>query len=104
MKVYTKIILDKNNNVIYEDSYDYNGSILMTMGIHYDFKSLSGVRAMKKKAKIAERREKKKSKRKDKEGDEKIKIEKGLDPNKALSLDFLTNPNKKWIKKTNLLN
>ena len=62
MKVYTKIILDKNNNVIYEDSYDYNGSILMTMGIHYDFKSLSGVRAMKKKAKIAERREKKKSK------------------------------------------
>ena len=100
MKVYTKIILDKNNNVIYEDSYDYNGSILMTMGIHYDFKSLSGVRAMKKKAKIAERREKKKSKRKDKEGkdkegDEKIKIEKGLDPNKALSLDFLTNPNKK---------
>ena len=97
MKVYTKIILDKNNNVIYEDSYDYNGSILMTMGIHYDFKSLSGVRAMKKKAKIAERREKKKSKRKDKEKEdyEKIKIEKGLDTNKALSLDFLTNPNKK---------
>ena len=96
MKVYTKIILDKNNNVIYEDYYEYEGK-WARLGIHYDFKSLSGVRAMKKKAKIAERREKKKSKRKDKEkeDDEKIKIEKGLDPNKALSLDFLTNPNKK---------
>ena len=73
MKVYTKIILDKNNNVIYEDSYDYNGSILMTMGIHYDFKSLSGVRAMKKKAKIAERREKKNLREKTKKMTKKLK-------------------------------
>ena len=94
MKVYTKIILDKNNNVIYEDYYEYEGK-WTRLGIHYDFKSLSGVRAMKKKAKLAERREKKRAKRKAKEGDKKVEIEKGLDPNKALSLDFLTNPNKK---------
>ena len=27
MKVYNKIIYDKNNNIIYEDSYNYNGPV-----------------------------------------------------------------------------
>tara|TARA_R110002012_G_scaffold58835_1_gene153038 strand:+ start:202 stop:327 length:126 start_codon:yes stop_codon:yes gene_type:complete len=27
MKIYNKIIYDKNDNIIYEDSFDYNGPI-----------------------------------------------------------------------------
>ena len=29
MKIYNKIIYDKNDNIIYEDSYDYNGPIVL---------------------------------------------------------------------------
>ena len=50
MKVYRKIILDQNNKVLYEDSYDYEGS-WSYLGIHYDFKSTRGAKAMEKKAK-----------------------------------------------------
>ena len=95
MKIYKKIILDKNNDVIFEDFYNYNGPIIMTMGIHYDFKSLSGVRAMKKKAKREKKLAERKKKRESKEAPKKVETEKGLDPNQALSLDFITNPNKK---------
>jgi len=95
MKVYTKIILDKNNNVIYEDSYDYNGSILMTMGIHYTFGANKGNRLMEKKAKREKKLAEKKAKRQAKEGPKKeVEKEKPLDVTKPLSLDFLTNPDK----------
>ena len=100
MKVYTKIILDKNNNVIYEDSYDYNGSILMTMGIHYTFGANKGNRLMEKKAKREKKLAEKKAKRQAKEDPKKeVEKEKPLDITKPLSLDFLTNPDKEWIKK-----
>ena len=65
MKVYRKIIFDKNNNVIFEDSYNYEGK-WSRLGIHYDFKSTKGAKLMEKKAKrekkLLERRAKKKSK------------------------------------------
>ena len=50
MKIYTKIILDKNNNVIEEEYFNYIGPISHA-GIHYDFKSTKGAKAMEKQAK-----------------------------------------------------
>ena len=94
MKVYKKIILDKNNKVIYEDSYDYKGN-WSYLGIHYDFKSTRGAKAMEKKAKrekkLAERRAKRQAKfgnKKEEENLNKIKVD------EPLSLDFITNPDK----------
>ena len=75
MKIYTKIILDKNNNVIEEEYFNYKGPISYA-GIHYDFKSTRGAKAMEKQAKrekkLAERRAKKQAKA----------LEKGDDLNK----------------------
>ena len=94
MKIYTKIILDKNNKVIYEDSYDHKGS-WSYLGIHYDFKSTRSAKAMEKKAKrekkLAERRAKRQAKfgdKKEEGNSNRIKVE------EPLSLDFITNPNK----------
>ena len=96
MKVYRKIILDKNDKVIYEDSYDYKGS-WSYLGIHYDYKSTRGMKAMEKQAKREKKLAERKAKRLAKAGlgIQKEKTEKTLDPNQALSLDFLTNPDKK---------
>ena len=95
MKVYKKIILDKNNKVIYEDSYDYKGN-WSYLGIHYDFKSTRGAKAMEKKAKrekkLAEKRAKKQAKTgfsKEKEQDKTIPLD------QVITLDHLTNPDKK---------
>ena len=65
------------------------------MGIHYDYKSTKGNKLMEKQAKREKKLAEKKAKRLAKEGpkQEKNKIE-PLDPNKPISLDFLTNPNK----------
>ena len=65
MKIYTKIILDKNNNIIEEKYFEYYGSI-SKCGIHYTFGANKGSRLMEKKAKrekrLAEKRAKKQSK------------------------------------------
>jgi|TARA_B100002052_G_scaffold89220_1_gene82078 hypothetical protein len=94
MKVYRKIILDKNNKVLYEDSYDYEGT-WSYLGIHFDYKSTRGAKAMEKKAKrekkLAERRAKRQAKfgdKKEEENTSKIKVD------EPLSLDFITNPDK----------
>ena len=65
------------------------------MGIHYDYKSTKGNKLMEKQAKREKKLAEKKAKRLAKEGpkQEGTKI-KPLDPNKPISLDFLTNPNK----------
>ena len=92
MKVYRKIILDKNNKVIYEDSYNYEGR-WSYLGIHYDFKSTRGAKAMEKKAKrekkLAERRAKKQAK----SGTQKEK-DKTVPLDQVITLDHLTNPDK----------
>ncbi len=94
MKVYNKIIIDKNNQTIFEDSFEYDGPLLHC-GIHYDFKSTRGAKAMEKKAKrekkLAERRAKRQAKlgdKKQEDNSKKIKID------EPLSLDFITNPDK----------
>ena len=94
MKIYTKIILDKNDQVLKEEFFEYSGSMALA-GIHYDYKSTKGNKLMEKQAKREKKLAEKKAKRLAKEGpkQEEPKI-KALDPNKPISLDFLTNPNK----------
>ena len=94
MKIYTKIILDKNNKVLKEEFFEYSGSMALA-GIHYDYKSTKGNKLMEKQAKRERKLAERKAKRLAKEGQKKEENKKPeLDPNTALSLDFLTNPNK----------
>tara|TARA_B100001540_G_scaffold95621_1_gene86177 strand:+ start:284 stop:484 length:201 start_codon:yes stop_codon:yes gene_type:complete len=66
------------------------------MGIHYDYKSTRGAKAMEKQAKREKRLAEKKAKRLAKAGiKEEIVNDKILDTNKPITLDDLTNPNKK---------
>ena len=64
------------------------------MGIHYDYKSTKGNKLMEKQAKRERKLAEKKAKRLAKEGPKKEPKTKPLDPNKPISLDFLTNPDK----------
>ena len=94
MKIYTKIILDKNNKVLKEEFFEYSGTIALA-GIHYDYKSTKGNKLMEKQAKREKKLAERKAKRLAKEGQKKEEDKKPeLDPNKPISLDFLTNPNK----------
>ena len=75
------------------------------MGIHYDYKSTRGMKAMEKAAKRERKLAEKKAKREIKEGKKKeVDVEKSLDISKPITLDFLTNPDKKWIRKKKSLN
>ena len=95
MKVYKKIILDKNNKVIYEDSYDYKGS-WSYLGIHYDYKSTRGAKAMEKQAKREKKLAEKRAKKQARTGFEKEKKEdKTIPIDQVITLDHLTNPDKK---------
>ena len=70
------------------------------MGIHYDYKSTRGAKAMEKQAKREKKLAEKKAKRLAKEGTNKdINEKKVLDTSKPITLDFLTNPNKEWLQK-----
>ena len=51
MKIYTKIVLDTDNNLIEEEYYYYTGPMAFA-GIHYDFKSTKGNKLMEKQAKL----------------------------------------------------
>ena len=65
------------------------------MGIHYDYKSTKGNKLMEKQAKRERKLAEKKAKRLAKEGfkDQESK-KKSIDESQAISLDFITNPNK----------
>ena len=65
------------------------------MGIHYDYKSTRGAKAMEKQAKREKKLAEKKAKREAKEGPKiQQEQEKTLDASKPITLDFLTNPDK----------
>ena len=65
------------------------------MGLHFDYKSKTGERAMEKERKKQEKLAAKKAKREAKEGPKKeTEVEKTLDASKPITLDFLTNPDK----------
>ena len=94
MKIYTKIILDKNNKVLKEEFFEYSGSLALA-GIHYTYGANKNAKLMEKQAKKERRLAEKRAKKQKKDGPKKEEDKKTeLDPNKPISLDFLTNPNK----------
>ena len=95
MKIYTKIILDKNDNIILEEFFYYKGKIAYA-GIHYDYKSTRSAKLMEKQAKREKKLAERRAKRMAKEGEKKDNEDKSkpLDASKPITLDFLTNPNK----------
>jgi len=54
MKIYTKIVLDTDNNLIEEEYYYYTGPMAFA-GIHYDFKSTKGNKLMEKRNLLKEK-------------------------------------------------
>ena len=66
------------------------------MGIHYDYKSTKSAKLMEKQAKREKKLAEKKAKRLAKEGPKEEASETlTLDASKPITLDFLTNPDKK---------
>jgi hypothetical protein len=66
------------------------------MGIHYDYKSTKSAKLMEKQAKREKKLAEKKAKRLAKEGTKEEASEAPtLDASKPITLDFLTNPDKK---------
>ena len=71
------------------------------MGIHYDYKSTRGVKAMEKAAKRERRLAERKAKSEAKEGKKKEENINKLNVEEPITLDFITNPNKdKWTIST----
>ena len=64
------------------------------MGIHYDYKSTRGMKAMEKQAKREKKLAEKKAKRDAKEGNKKNDNVNTLNIQEPITLDFITNPNK----------
>ena len=64
------------------------------MGIHYDYKSTRGMKAMEKAAKRERKLAEKKAKREIKEGKKKEENINTLNAREPITLDFITNPNK----------
>ena len=65
------------------------------MGIHYDYKSTRGAKAMEKQAKREKKLAEKKAKRQAKQGFSKIEENKSIPIDQVITLDHLTNPDKK---------
>ena len=65
------------------------------MGIHYDYKSTRGAKAMEKQAKREKKLAEKKAKREAKLGPGKSDKDKAIPLDQVITLDHLTNPEKK---------
>ena len=75
------------------------------MGIHYDYKSTRGMKAMEKAAKRERRLAERKAKREAKEGKKKDDNTNKPDVQEPITLEFITNPNKdKWVISKKFLN
>ena len=95
MKIYTKIIFDSKNNLIEEKYFTYVGPIA-NCGIHYTYGANKNAKLMEKKAKREKKLAEKRAKRQAKVGSKKeVDVKKSLDISKPITLDFLTNPDKK---------
>jgi hypothetical protein len=64
------------------------------MGIHYDYKSTRGMKAMEKAAKKERKLAEKKAKRDAKEGKKNDEEVNKINVQEPITLDFITNPNK----------
>ena len=93
MKVYTKIIFDKNDKIIYEDYYEYEGK-WARLGIHYDFKSTRGQKLMEKQRKKALKLAERKKKKQEKLGNKLKEEPSNINIDIPLSLEEITNPDK----------
>tara|TARA_B100001250_G_scaffold318191_1_gene280760 strand:- start:258 stop:548 length:291 start_codon:yes stop_codon:yes gene_type:complete len=96
MKIYTKIIFNKNNEVIEEEYYNYFGQIAQC-GIHYTYGANKGSKLMEKKAKREKKLAEKRAKKQAKSGfvKEENKKDKTIPLDQVITLDHLTNPDKK---------
>ena len=95
MKIYTKIVFDSKNNLLEEEYFTFFGPIA-NCGIHYTYGANKNAKLMEKKAKKERKLAEKRAKRQAKEGSKKkVDVEKALDISKPITLDFLTNPDKK---------
>ena len=65
------------------------------MGIHYDYKSTRGAKAMEKQAKREKKLAEKKAKRIAKQGNSESSENKTIPIDQVITLDHLTNPDKK---------
>ena len=65
------------------------------MGIHYDYKSTRSAKAMEKQAKREKKLAEKKAKRQLKHGEDVKKDDKTIPIDQVITLDHLTNPDKK---------
>tara|TARA_B100001996_G_scaffold25872_1_gene20005 strand:- start:612 stop:809 length:198 start_codon:yes stop_codon:yes gene_type:complete len=65
------------------------------MGIHYDYKSTRGAKAMEKQAKREKKLAEKKAKREAKQSTGNIEQNKSIPLDQVITLDHLTNPDKK---------
>ena len=65
------------------------------MGIHYDYKSTKGSKLMEKQAKRERKLAEKKAKREAKHGSSKTEEDKSIPLDQVITLDHLTNPEKK---------
>ena len=65
------------------------------MGIHYDYKSTRGAKAMEKQAKREKKLAEKRAKKIAKQGDTKTQEDKTIPIYQVITLDHLTNPDKK---------
>ncbi len=65
------------------------------MGIHYDYKSTRGAKAMEKQAKREKKLAEKRAKKLAKQGDTKNSEDKTIPIDQVITLDHLTNPDKK---------
>jgi len=96
MKIYTKIILDKNNKLIEQEYYNYFGPISYC-GIHYTYGANKGSKLMEKKAKREKKLAEKRAKKQAKSGfvKEKKEEDKTIPLDQVITLDHLTSPDKK---------
>ena len=96
MKIYTKIILDKNNKPIEQEYYNYFGPI-SNCGIHYTYGANKGSKLMEKKAKRERKLAEKRAKKQAKSGfvKEKKEEDKAIPLDQVITLDHLTNHDKK---------
>ena len=65
------------------------------MGIHYDYKSTRGAKAMEKQAKREKKLAEKRAKKQAKQGSPKQEEDKTIPIDQVITLDHLTNPDKK---------
>ena len=93
MKVYTKIIWDKNDKVIYEDYFEYEGK-WDHLGIHYSFKNTRGQKLMEKQRKKALKLAERKKKKQEKLGNKPKEEPSNVNIDIPLSLETITNPDK----------